>query len=321
MPREAPRTDEDLSHPPVRRYAGPIVDCHTHVRTPEEALPLLAVAEAFGVRVVCGVADLEEMAALARALGDRFRPIVRVDHGLIGRTERFARENVGRILAAQNLGAVAAKFWYSPRFVAETGFSIDSPALAPVLEALADLGMAALVHIADPDTWFAEHYADRARYGTKAEHFDRLERALDRHPNLKVLGAHFGGHPEDLGRLGRLLERYPNYAIDSSATKWIARELGRKPAESRRFVVRWAERILFGTDLVAFPEAVPEDYASRYWAHRWMWEGEGPRPSPVPDPSAPWPEGARVHGLALPDDVLAKLYSANARRFLGVEVA
>jgi len=321
MPRESPETTEDLSKPPIRRYAGPIVDCHTHVRTLEEACLLLAVAEAFGVRVVCGVVDLEGMEALVEALGDRFRPIVRVDHGHIGRPERFARESVGRILAARNLGAVAAKFWYSPRFVAETGFSIDSPALKPVLEALAELGMAALVHIADPDAWFAAYYADRARYGTKAEHFDRLERALDRHPDLKVLGAHFGGHPEDLGHVGRLLERYPNYAIDSSATKWVARALALQPAESRRFVVRWAERILFGTDLVAFPEAVPEDYASRYWAHRWMWEGEGPRPSPVPDPSAPWPEGARVHGLALPDDVLAKLYTANARRFLGVEVA
>jgi len=320
MPREAPQTDQDLSRPPVRRYAGPIVDCHTHVHAPEEAGLLLKVAEAFGVGVVCGVTALETMAALARALGERFRPILRIEHGLLGRPERFARENIRRIHSARSLGAVAAKFWYSPRFVAETGVALDHPSLQPILETLAEVGLPALVHVADPDAWFATHYADRSRYGMKEEHLGRLEAALERFPKLRVLGAHFGGSPEDLERLGRLLDRHPNYWIDSSATKWVSRELARKPEEARAFLLARADRILFGTDLVAFADARPADYASRYWVHRWMWEGEGVRPSPIPDPSAPWPDGPRVHGLALPDDVLAKLYAANARRLLGIEV-
>ena len=320
MPRETPRTDQDLSRPPVRRYAGPIVDCHTHVHAPEEARLLLDVAESFGVGVVCGVTALEAMEALREALGDRFRPILQIEHGEVGRPERFASENIRRILAARALGAVAAKFWYSPRFVAETGVAFDHPSLHPILETLAEVGMPALVHVADPDTWFAAQYADRARYGTKEEHLAHLEATLERFPGLKVLGAHFGGTPEDLGRLGRLLDRYPNYHVDTSATKWVARELSRRPAEARALVLARADRILFGTDLVVFAEATAGDYASRYWVHRWLWEGEGVRPSPIPDPSAPWPDGPRVHGLALPDDVLAKLYAANARQLLGIEV-
>jgi hypothetical protein len=139
-------------------------------------------------------------------------------------------------------------------------------------------------------------------------------------PGLRVQGAHFGGDPEDLGHVGRLLDAYPNYAIDCSATKWIARELSARPAESRAFVIARADRILFGSDLVAFAGARAADYSSRYWVHRWLWEGEGVRPSPILDPCSSLPGGPIVHGLSLPDDVLARLYTDNARRWYDIKI-
>jgi hypothetical protein len=39
----------------------------------------------------------------------------------------------------------------------------------------------------------------------------------------------------------------------------------------------------------------------------------------VPDPCATAPGGPTVTGLALPDDVLARLYTENARRWFGIE--
>jgi predicted TIM-barrel fold metal-dependent hydrolase len=180
--------------------------------------------------------------------------------------------------------------------------------------------MPALVHVADPDCWFERQYSDAARYGTKAAQYEALERTLSALPDLKVQGAHFGGDPEDLDHVRRLMDKYPNYYIDTSATKWIARELSAAPAESRAFVVERADRIVFGSDLVAFGDATPAHYGSRYWVQRWLWEGEGARPSPIPDPCVSDPEGPTVHGLALPDDVLAKLYTGNARRLLGIEI-
>jgi len=320
MPFEPPLPSADLSEPPVRRYGGLIIDSHTHLGDVAAARRLFQVAETFGVGIVCGVVRTETIDAFRREFGGAFRPIIRVDHSLVGRPDRFSRQSIRLVREGRAQGAVAAKFWYSPRFVAETGFRLDHPALRPVFEALAELGMAALVHVADPDCWFATQYADRRRYGTKAEHYEPLERVLTAFPNLKVLGAHFGGDPEHLDHLRRLLDAYPNFSIDSSATKWIARELSVKPDESRAFLIERIDRILFGTDLVAFPEATAGHYASRYWVHRWLWEGEGIRPSPIPDPCAPWPDGPLVHGLALPDDCLKRLYAENARRFLDLAV-
>jgi len=319
LPLEPPLFTEGLATPPVRRHAGPIVDAHVHLDAVEDARLLARVAADYGVKVLCGVARLESIEALQAVLGPSFRPIVQVDPNLLADAARFAQENVRWVRAARALGAVGAKFWFGPRLVAKTGFRFDHPALGPVFETLAELGLVALVHIADPDCWFATAYADRACYGTKAEHYEPLEHTLAAYPNLKVQGAHFGGDPEHLDHLRRLLARYPNFCIDSSATKWIARELSARPDAARAFVIEQADRILFGTDLVAFRGAKAEDYSSRYWAHRWLWEGEGVRPSPIPDPCATWPDGPQVHGLALPDDVLSRLYHDNACRWFGIE--
>ena len=317
---EPPLYTEGISAPPVRRHAGPIIDSHTHMDAVEDARLLAHVAADFGVRVLCGVVRPEAIKPLRRALGDAFRPIVRVDHSHVGQADRFARENVRAVREARTLGAVAAKFWYSPRFVAETHFRFDDPALRPIFETLAELGVAALVHVADPDCWFRTTYADAARYGTKADHYAALEHTLADFPGLRVIGAHFGGHPEDLGHLGRLLAAHPNFFVDTSGTKWVARELSAQGPAARAFLIERADRILFGSDLVAFRDATEAHYSSRYWVQRWMWEGDGVRPSPVPDPCVTHPDGPRVCGLNLPEEVLESLYADNARRLLGVEV-
>jgi predicted TIM-barrel fold metal-dependent hydrolase len=318
LPLEPPLFTEGLSAPPIRRYEGPIIDAHSHLDTVESSRLLFRVAADFGIRVIVGVAKLEVIPALQEAFGPAYRPIVRTDQGLVGTPDVFTRENVRLIREAHALGAVGAKFWFAPRFYADTRFRFDHPALGPVFETLAELKMVALVHIADPDCWFANQYSDRSRYGTKEEQYEPLENTLAAYPRLKVQGAHFGGDPEDLGHLRRLLDTYPNFRIDSSATKWMVRELGRQAADSRAFIIERADRIVFGTDLVVFAAARPVDYASRYWAHRWLWEGEGVRPSPVPDPCAP-PPAPQITGLSLPDDVLARLYTANAREWFGID--
>ena len=86
---------------------------------------------------------------------------------------------------------------------------------------------------------------------------------------------------------------------------------------------RRANRFLFGSDLVTRSDLPHDHYVSRYWCQRTLWESAWMGPSPIYDPDfAPggW-EGsqASLHGLDLPGDVLAKVYSGNARRILGLE--
>ncbi len=122
------------------------------------------------------------------------------------------------------------------------------------VELAQSLKMGVMVHIADPDTWFATKYADAARFGEKKRHYDSLERMMDRYEGPWI-AAHMGGYSEDLEFLGGLLDRHPNLSIDTSATKWVVREVSKHPVEkARAFFVKYRTRIVFGSDIVTTDE-------------------------------------------------------------------
>src|SRR5690606_28284941 len=142
------------------------------------------------------------------------------------------------------------KMWFAPRFYDRYDARFDDERLDPVFDEIARHKLGVLVHIADPDLWFARVYTDKQKYGTKADQYEQLENRLASHRDVPVLVAHMGGNPEHLDQLGELLDRHPNMYVDTSATRWIVRELGKQPEEARRFFTAYKERILFGTDQV-----------------------------------------------------------------------
>ena len=58
--------------------------------------------------------------------------------------------------------------------------------------------------------------------------------------------------------------------------------------------------------------------ASRWWTHRKLWETAYTGPMPILDPDLPPDRQPTLRGLALPDDVLQKLYHDNAVKTLGM---
>src|SRR5690606_9464719 len=230
--------------------------------------------------------------------------------------DRFAATNIAVVREAARAGAPLIKLWFAPRFQDRVPMKLDDARLDPIFEEIGRQKLAVLVHVADPDIWFAKYYTDTARYGTKADQYPPLEYRLERHPEIVFISAHMGGDPEHLDHLAELMNRYPNYHVDTSATKWIVRELGRKPAEARAFFESYADRILFGSDQVVFrsEDAEPHRYRVRYWVYRVFLETGLQAHSPVPDPDAegePW-----LNGLDLPDRVLERVYYQNAMRLL-----
>jgi len=85
------------------------------------------------------------------------------------------------------------------------------------------------------------------------------------------------------------------------------RELGRQPDTTQRFLLRHADRILFGLD--AGPSL--DDYRIVY---RFLETDDAYfdySPDPIPPPGH-W----RIYGLGLPHDVLKQVYHDNAQRIL-----
>jgi predicted TIM-barrel fold metal-dependent hydrolase len=129
-------------------------------------------------------------------------------------------------------------------------------------------------------------------------------RVVQRHRQTIFIAAHMANNSENLAELGKWLDDNPNLYVDISAR--IA-ELGRQPYTAREFFLKYADRILFGTD---GPRT-----AGRLNPHWRMLETRDEYFSYAEDeypPQGLW----NIYGLALPDDVLAKVYSGNALRII-----
>ena len=89
-----------------------------------------------------------------------------------------------------------------------------------------------------------------------------------------------------------------------------------------KLICRLPERFLFGSDLVTRHFLEREHYVSRYWCQRTLWESSWEGPSPIADPDFTSADGQptpTLRGLALPNDVLAKVYWENAAKLLGTQ--
>jgi len=305
----------DLHRLPASRFTGPIIDAHCHCGRPRATQRMIRAGDLYGVRkwvVICGI---DEIPRLRRRYGDRVAFNVWSEHKLVGRDQAFTDTNLRIVERAVRAGAASIKFWYKPEFNERSGVWFDDPRLDPVFEAIRQAGLSVLVHIADPDIWWKHRYSDATRFESKRLTYRQVTNTLERFPSLRVLMAHMGGWPENLSFLAELLDRYPNLCLDTSGTKWVARELSRHPAESRDFFVRYSDRLLFGSDLVAFKHATFEHHCSRYWVHRFLYERDDMTRSPIEDEDAGGP--VFLAGLNLPGAVLDRLYRGNAMRFFG----
>ncbi len=317
-----PLAEFPILTPASRRWRGPIVDAHMHAKDVESMRAYWDVAETYGVRHAVVIADLGTSLELKKAFGDRVQPAV---WGFHPRTEQrqeprqFRKDKEAHLERIAEAGFRIVKLWFTPRFHDLHGLRLDDPVFDFFFERVRKLRLAILIHVADPDYWFAHQVSDLEQYGTKAEHYLQLVNRLEEYPEVTVQAAHFGGHPEDLEHLARLLERYPKLYLDSSATKWVAREFSNQGKRARDFLIQHADRVLFGTDLVADPsrekEGKREHYATRFYVHQRMWEHKGRFDSPIEDEDTP--ATPRFRGLDLPEAVLGLFYWGNAARLHG----
>ncbi len=339
-----------LGPPPAGGASGhEIIDAHTHIHGPNAATIYDRARRLFGVTRTYSMTQLPMAAPVRDALGDSIRfitmpvwsdPDKETAHrgGYLRTIERFHAEFGSRMI----------KLWASPRlrdivpslkgqaFGTTDLAEIDAPERIKHCELAQKLGMMFMVHVADPDSWFAAKYNDARTYGTKRQQYEGLERMLDRF-TAPWIAAHMGGWPEDLAFLDGLLTRHPNLHIDTSATKWVVRELSKhEPGSVREFFDRWRGRILFGTDLVVMEDQLspsktmgspmgdlsssPEDafdlYCSRHWALRTLFETNYDGPSPIVDPDLMMVDPKRfdaistprLRGCALPVNLLKSIY-------------
>jgi len=197
---------------------------------------------------------------------------------------------------------------------------IDDRRLSPVWDEAGRLGLPVLIHTSDPVAFFRpvdfqnERYTDLNEYKSwsfHGSHFSKDEllaqrdRMIAAHPQTTFILPHVGNYPENLAAVAKVLDQFPNANIDLSAR---LDELGRQPYSARDFIIKYQDRVLFGVDM----EVSPEVYRCHYRFYETRDEYFD-----YPDYLGRWGNIRwRIYGLHLPDEVLKKLYHANAERLI-----
>jgi predicted TIM-barrel fold metal-dependent hydrolase len=160
-------------------------------------------------------------------------------------------------------------------------------------------------YLTNPDTsfWYMYRHPERPSKETILRARDKM---MEKHPNLRIVGAHFGSMEEDVDDIARRLDRYPNFAVETGG--WQQEFLSTQPREKvRAFLIKYQDRVFYGTDeLVApwrrFAFAEYLKMIEDTFALDWKYFATAETVEIL---------GRKVQGLALPEPVLRKFYHDN----------
>jgi len=241
----------------------------------------------------------------------------------------FAARTIQQLNENFAAGAVAVKIWKNIGMELKNpeGKYVmpDDPVFDPIYEDIAAHHKTLIAHVAEPTIcwrpldphdpssgyyrkhpeWYMYGHPDRPSKETILAARDHL---LQKHPSLRVVGAHLGSMELDVDEIAQHFDRYPNFAVDTAARMEY---LMLQPRDKvRNFLIKYADRVLYGTDLgfqgndsFASARQEWEDMYARDW--KFLATNETLEY-----------KGRRIQGLALPPAVLQKLFHANATTWI-----
>jgi predicted TIM-barrel fold metal-dependent hydrolase len=308
------------------RFAA--IDFHNHINnsTPEQLLPVMDATNLTMIVNFTGGFGETLRAQVARFAPhrDRFLVFANIDWSQIDRPD-FGTWAADALEADVKAGARGLKIFKSLGLTVKDAagrlVAIDDPRLDPIWARAGALGIPVAIHTSDPDAFFLpvdrfnERYEELQAhpdwsfaappYPPKAALLAQRNRIIARHPKTTFVALHVANHPEDLAEVSRWLDQYPNMNVEIGAR---LNELGRQPYSARAFFLKYADRILFGTD------STPRDTTYRTY-FRFLETFDEHFDYFTSQTQGRW----KIYGIGLPDAVLEKVYRTNARRILSLK--
>lgn len=310
----------------IEQAKFPAVDYHNHLdaQNPREVLQIMDacnIEKCVNITMQVGEKAFEMHRKFKDFAPTRFETYAWFDWSDLD-SDNFWKRSVERLERYVETGFCGIKIWKDLGLTLRDKngelLRVDDERLAPIFEKAGELNFPVMFHTADPDAFFLpidrfnERYEELAAhpdwsfYGSqfsKNELLAQRDSIFKRHPNTTFVCAHLGEKSENLAYVGKLLDDNPNVYVDIGARTG---ELGRQPITAREFFIKYADRILFGTDLV--PES------EMYRLHFRFLE--------TADEYFDYPSHAsrqgrwQIYGINLPDEVLQKVYRENALKLL-----
>ena len=237
-------------------------------------------------------------------------------------------------------GAVAVKVWKNIGMVVQDKngkyIMIDDPRFDPVFNFIIRENKTVAGHLGEPrNCWLPLdemsvnndrdyfqkhpefHMYLHPEYPSYDDQINARDHFLERHPDLRFIGAHLGSLEWSVDELAKRLDKFPNMAVD------LAERLSHLQAQSqidrekvRDFFIKYQDRIMYGSDFIEDESITDVAGAREHWRNIWFNEWE----YLVSDNEM---TSERINGtfigLHLPKDVVDKIYRLNVIRWLKLE--
>jgi len=152
----------------------------------------------------------------------------------------------------------------------------------------------------------------------KEQLYAEVDEVLARHPDLRIIFAHFYFLSADLPRTRRFFDEHPTVHFDLAPGIEMLYNLSQEPDASREFFIEHADRIVFGTDLSS-GQTEEEGRIRAGLVFRWLESEDTFRVPEAADFLLGPPEDGIIRGMSLPPDVLTRIYYDNFVRLAGSE--
>jgi predicted TIM-barrel fold metal-dependent hydrolase len=231
-------------------------------------------------------------------------------------------------------GAIAVKFWKNIGMVFKDKdgkyIMIDDKKLNPVFKHLTQKNIPVICHCGEPrDCWLAvdkmmsndmkEYFSNHPQYHmylhpempSYQDQINARNRMLDKNPDMKFMGAHIGSLEWNLDEVAKFLDKYPNATVDLAARMDYVQMQSQKDRDKvHKFFCDYKDRIIYGTDLINNPgddQKIFKQVAHEKWLSDWKYLAT----DSVMSVST---FKGEFKGLALPKNVINKIYCENAQR-------
>lgn len=233
------------------------------------------------------------------------------------------------------LGAVGVKVWKNIGMEYKDKYNqfvmIDDAKLDPVFDFIERNDKTLIGHLGEPrncwlpsgemtvknDREYFEHHPEYHMYlhpefPSYEEQINARDRMLEKHPNMRFVGAHLASLEWSTDEIAKRLNKFPNMAVDlAERISHLQYQAVHHHQKVRDFFIQYQDRVLYATDITIDDTHDPVSFletAHRTWSNHWKFFT-----------SDDWMEAPEVEkpfrSLHLPKEVIDKLYWSNVRKW------
>jgi predicted TIM-barrel fold metal-dependent hydrolase len=211
---------------------------------------------------------------------------------------------------------------------------VDDPKFDPVINYIIKENKTIMAHIGEPkNCWLPLDQMtvnnDRNYFKAHPEYhmflhpenpsyeqiIDARDRFIERHPDMRFVGAHLGSLEWDVDELAKRLDRFPNMAVDVAArVPHLQFQSMTNRDKVRNFLIKYKDRIIYATDdgisATSDPAEARKDIHN-HWTNDWKYFATDEKMTAAE-------VNGEFQGLQLPKEVINNIFHDNAVKWFNI---